>query len=124
MKIILDAKGTQPLNEQIRAQIIRQITDGTLKADECLPSVRHAARMLGVGVITVKAAYDKLEADGFIYTQAGKGCFVSAQKGNEDGAAALEYLASQSMRPCVERLKALGIDLSTAAALLETLYKE
>ena len=61
MKIILDSKSAQPLNEQIRAQIIRQIADGTLKADECLPSVRNAARMLGVGVITVKAAYDKSE---------------------------------------------------------------
>ena len=123
MKIILDSKSAQPLNEQIRAQIIRQIADGTLKADECLPSVRNAARMLGVGVITVKAAYDKLEADGFIYTQAGKGCFVGAQKGS-CGAEALESLAAQSMRPCVERLKSLGIDLPAAAALLETPYKE
>ena len=35
------------------------------------------AKDLRISVITTKRAYDELEAGGFIYTVAGKGCFVA-----------------------------------------------
>lgn len=47
-----------------------------------LPSIRSLAKDLRISVITTKRAYDELERDGFIYTVAGKGCFV-AQKNTE-----------------------------------------
>ena len=44
--------------------------------------MRQLARDLRISVITTKRAYDELEAAGFLYTVAGKGCFV-AQKNME-----------------------------------------
>ena len=44
-----------------------------------LPSIRGLAKELRISVITTKRAYDELERDGFIYTVAGKGCFVAAR---------------------------------------------
>lgn len=56
-----------------------QIINSTLSQDEPLPSIRNLAKDLRISVITTKRAYDELEREGFIYTIAGKGCFV-AQK--------------------------------------------
>ncbi len=76
MNIVLNPNLNVPLNEQVYSQIVRGIALGEIKAGECLPSIRFVARELGIGLITVKIAYEKLEADGFIETAAGKGCFV------------------------------------------------
>jgi GntR family transcriptional regulator len=42
-----------------------------------LPSIRALATDLRISVITTKRAYDELEHEGYIYTIAGKGCFVA-----------------------------------------------
>ena len=42
-----------------------------------LPSIRALATNLRISVITTKRAYDELEHEGYIYTVAGKGCFVA-----------------------------------------------
>jgi len=42
-----------------------------------LPSIRALAKDLRISVITTKRAYDELERDGYIYTVAGKGCYVA-----------------------------------------------
>lgn len=78
MDVILRPQSEVPLYKQLYEQIVSQIADGSLKSGEALPSVRNAARYLGVAVITVKTAYEELEKDGFIYTVPAKGCFVAA----------------------------------------------
>ena len=50
---------------------------GTWRRGEALPSIRALAKDLRISVITTKRAYDELEAEGFLYTVAGKGCFVA-----------------------------------------------
>lgn len=80
MDIIILSKSVQPIYEQIYEQISAQIINGVLEADFCLPSIRVVAKELEVSVITVKKAWDILEQNGFIYTRAGKGCFVCPQK--------------------------------------------
>ena len=54
-----------------------QIIAGVLTPGEALPSIRALAKDLKISVITTKRAYDELEAEGFLYTVAGKGCFVA-----------------------------------------------
>ena len=49
-----------------------------MRTGEELPSVRSAARFLGVAVVTVKTAYEELEKDGYVVTLPAKGSFVSA----------------------------------------------
>ena len=77
MTIFIDNKGGAPIYEQIYAQLKSQIIRGELREDELLPSIRNLAKDLRISVITTKRAYDELEREGFIYTVAGKGCFVA-----------------------------------------------
>lgn len=79
MYIFVDNKRDAPIYEQIYAQIKGQIISGELSEDEVLPSIRNLAKDLRISVITTKRAYEELEAEGFIYTVAGKGCFVAAK---------------------------------------------
>lgn len=77
MNIFIDNKSGAPIYDQIYSQIKDQIINGTLTADEALPSIRNLAKDLRISVITTKRAYDELEREGFIYTIAAKGCFVA-----------------------------------------------
>lgn len=54
-----------------------QISGGKLKADEKLPSKRSLASHLGVSVITVQNAYERLIDEGYIYSVEKKGFFVT-----------------------------------------------
>lgn len=82
MFIAIDNKSGIPIYEQIYSQIKNQIISSSIGENEMLPSIRSLAKDLRISVITTKRAYDELERDGFIYTVAGKGCFV-AQKNTE-----------------------------------------
>ncbi len=79
MELIIRNLDGQPIYEQICAQLKAQIISGALTAGEALPSIRALAKDLKISVITTKRAYDELEAEGWIVTQAGKGSFVAAQ---------------------------------------------
>ena len=50
-----------------------------LKEGQELPSIRALAQDLRISVITVKRAYDELEAKGFSSSVQGKGCYVSVR---------------------------------------------
>ena len=76
MTILLDNQRGDPIYRQIAEQIKAQILSGALQPDTALPSIRNLAKDLRISVITTKRAYDELEQEGFVYTIAGKGCFV------------------------------------------------
>ena len=78
MDIIISEKSDTPIYEQVYSQIASQILNGELESNSCLPSIRTVARELGISIITIKKAWELLEADDLIYTRAGKGTFVSA----------------------------------------------
>ncbi|WP_204983789.1 PLP-dependent aminotransferase family protein [Streptococcus equinus] len=73
----LDKKGAIPLYEQLYRAIKKDITIGILKAGEKLPSKRNLAKHLGISIVTVETSYQQLKAEGYIYSQAKKGFFVS-----------------------------------------------
>lgn len=77
MEILIRNSDSQPIYEQIVRQVSARILSGALPPGTALPSIRALARDLKISVITTKRAYDELEADGFLYTVAGKGCFVA-----------------------------------------------
>lgn len=79
MRILLSNKSKSPIYQQIIDQIILQVSNGTLKEDDSLPSMRSLARDLKVSVITSKRAYEELEKAGYIYSIVGKGSFVAKQ---------------------------------------------
>ena len=80
--IFISNTSGQPIYDQIYSQIKGLIISGQLGEGEALPSIRGLAKALRISVITTKRAYDDVAREGFIYTVAGKGCFV-AQKNVE-----------------------------------------
>ena len=96
MTILIDNKSGQPIYEQIVEQIREQILTGSLREDEALPSIRSLAKDLRISVITTKRAYEELEQEGFLYTVAGKGCFVAGKN--------TELLREEDLRRIEEHL--------------------
>ena len=102
MEIIIRNTTNTPIYEQIYSQLKAQIIAGALSPGEALPSIRALAKDLKISVITTKRAYDELESEGFLYTVAGKGCFVAEKN--------LDLIREQ-------QLKELESYLTAAAAL-------
>ena len=101
MTIYIDNRTGAPLYEQICAQLKAQIISGALGEGEMLPSIRNLAKDLRISVITTKRAYDELEREGFIYTVAGKGCFVAPKNTEllrEESLKKLESLLAEASR--------------------------
>ena len=77
MDILISNSCGRPIYQQIYDQVKNAILSGELREGEMLPSIRALAKDLRISVITTKRAYEELEQGGYIYTAAGKGCFVS-----------------------------------------------
>ena len=77
MNIIITNSSGLRIFEQIENAIKKAIFSNELKEGEMLPSVRSLANDLKISFLTVKRAYDELEASGFIKTVQGKGSYVS-----------------------------------------------
>ena len=77
MEIIINNSSMEPIYEQITGQIKAQIVNGSLREETLLPSVRSLSGSLKISALTVKKAYDGLEAEGFVITVHGKGSFVA-----------------------------------------------
>ncbi len=123
MQIVIDNRSGDPIYDQITRQIKAQIIGGTLLPDEALPSIRNLAKDLRISVITTKRAYDELEREGFLYTVAGKGCFV-AQKNlelvREEHLRKIETHLSEALRIAAQA----GIDKNEVASMLRFLAEE
>ena len=77
MNLIINHTSMEPIYEQIMAQIKAEVIEGTLTAGDALPSVRALSRELKISALTVKKAYDSLEAEGLVVTVHGKGSFIA-----------------------------------------------
>ena len=117
MELIIRNTDSQPIYEQITAQLRRQILSGALAPGEALPSIRGLAKDLKISVITTKRAYDELEAQGLINTVAGKGCYVA----EPDLALFREqslYLLEDHLAAAAELARTCGLSESELAELL------
>lgn len=121
MKLIVQTRAETPIYEQLFDQIRAQILTGKLAADDVLPSIRLVARELGISVIPVKAAYDMLENQGFIYTIQGKGCFVANIADREQQRL---RLAAESVRNTVTRCVGLGFSAREISDFVSSSYTE
>ena len=108
MELIIRNINNQPIYDQIYTQIKAQIIAGTLRPGEALPSIRALAKDLKISVITTKRAYDELEADGLLYTVAGKGCFVAEKN--------LDVIREQQLRE-LERHLASAAELARSCGV-------
>ncbi len=123
MTIIINNKSGVPIYEQIYKQIKSQIISDSVSEDEPLPSIRNLAKDLRISVITTKRAYDELEKDGFIYTVAGKGCFVAPKN--------IELLRENNLKLIEEHLsesiqlaKSCKLEINDLKNMLDVLGEE
>ena len=72
----LDYRDGRPIYMQIMDRFRDQISAGVLEPGEKLPSVRELAVQLSINPNTIQRSYKMLEAEGWIATVPGKGCFV------------------------------------------------
>ena len=99
MNISIDNKSGKPIYEQIYSQIKAQIISGALEEDDGLPSIRNLAKDLRISVITTKRSYEELEREGFIYTVAGKGCFVAPKN--------VEFMREENLKKIEAHMEAI-----------------
>ena len=123
MELIIRNNTNQPIYDQIYSQIKAQIISGQLAPGEALPSIRALAKDLRISVITTKRAYDELEADGFLYTVAGKGCFVGEQNLNLIREQKLKELEDH-LGAAVELAALCGVSAAELIGMLQVLLKE
>jgi DNA-binding transcriptional regulator YhcF (GntR family) len=80
--------------------------NGRLRPAEQLPSVRRLAAVAGVNVNTLRAVYERLEGEGFIVTQHGRGSFVAENVPQLDpGAVAARHYAISGSPTTRDELK-------------------
>jgi DNA-binding transcriptional regulator YhcF (GntR family) len=77
----LDRDSDIPLGVQLGWALRSRI--GALEAGARLPGVRELAAEAGVNVNTARSVYAKLEADGLIRVEHGRGTFVAEQQGDD-----------------------------------------
>jgi GntR family transcriptional regulator len=123
MDIVLSNMSDKPIYQQLFEQISSQIVKGELPPDTCLPPIRTVAKELRISVIPVKKAWEDLERAGFIFTMAGKGCFVAPLHASEldskrDG------LATDRLRKDIAFYKRLGLSLDELLELIRRYYEE
>lgn len=122
MDIVISNSGGRPIYEQIADQVKGQIISGKLQAGEALPSMRALAQDLRISVITTKRAYNDLEAEGFIETVAGKGCFVSAKDPELLREGSLKA-AEDHILKAVDAAKRGGITADELKQMVDILYE-
>lgn len=101
MNILINNRSGVPIYEQIYTQIKNHIISGAVSVDEMLPSIRNLAKDLRISVITTKRAYDELEREGFVYTVAGKGCFVATKN--------TDLLREENLRKIEEYMQEISV---------------
>ena len=106
-----------PIYRQIVEQAKAAIASGLLRPGDRLPTHRDLARDLVVAPLTVKKAYDILQAEGLVEMGQGRGTFV-AERSGAARPEAREALASRAAA-LVRQARLLGLDARDLKALVD-----
>ena len=123
MKIILSGSADLPIYERLKNGIKSQIAAGELAPGSMLPSIRVAAKELGIGIITVKRAYDDLCREGYLFAEQGRGVFVSTAGSAELSQKNLAEFADK-MRAPKEIATALNITPEQAEQIFREIWRK
>ncbi|MBB6731646.1 GntR family transcriptional regulator [Cohnella sp. CBP 2801] len=116
MKFVLDL--SQPLYEQVLAQVRSSIAKGEIALGEKIPSVREMAQGLKINPNTVMRAYQELERDQLTETRRGQGTFITT---DSEKVRTIRYrLAEEAVDEFLAKLGSLGFTASEVAAILRS----
>jgi GntR family transcriptional regulator len=94
LELSIDRGSRTPLGAQLAGRIRTAVQNGTLVAGERVPSVRELADIAGVNVNTARAVYARLESEGIVRSEQGRGTFITARSPS-GGAATRQELHRQ-----------------------------
>ncbi|WP_394918802.1 GntR family transcriptional regulator [uncultured Robinsoniella sp.] len=123
LEIMISHKSSKPIYEQIGSQIKDMILTGELKSGDMITSVRSLAKELGIGVLTVQKAYDRLQKEGIIETVVGKGTYITNHNsgGLEDQR---NQLLEDKAMELIALAKKYSIEQDSVIALIKLLFDE
>ena len=121
MYISVLPQSDKPAYRQIYEQLAEQILTGSLPAGAALPPIRTVSAQTGVSVITVRSAWERLEADGLIETRAGSGCYVAALSDDDKEAQRRRLLPVAEF---VAAAKKSGLSYGTVCELLKDAWEK
>ncbi|MEP6621251.1 MAG: GntR family transcriptional regulator [bacterium] len=78
MQFLVNPSDGLPIYRQIMRQVMDAIAGGRLRSGDRMLSHRELSEQLVIAPLTVKKAYDELEALGYIESYRGRGTFVAA----------------------------------------------
>lgn len=104
----LDFRSGTPIYEQIVEEVRARIHSGLLKPGDQLPTVRQLALELRVNFNTVARAYRILDEAGMISTQQGRGTYILAAPGPENGKRLRQITLEQLMEDAIRDALRLG----------------
>ena len=123
MLLLINPGDELPIYRQIMRQIIEAIAGGRLACGEKLPSHRDLSEQLVVAPLTVKKAYDELEALGYLETQRGRGTFIAASLPAIDPERQRDQVR-QSARSLLTQAYLAGLDLPEVVEILREAHCE
>jgi GntR family transcriptional regulator len=91
---------------------MEQIRSGSFKPSEPLPSVEQLAARYGVSLMTARQAVRALCDLGVIYTQQGKGTFISQAKVEKNLLRVLSFTEEMKLRGSLSRSRLLSLRLA------------
>jgi DNA-binding transcriptional regulator YhcF (GntR family) len=112
LDIALDREGEIPLGVQLAWALRARILAGDLPRGFRLPGARELAVATAVNANTVRAVYARLEAEGVVATEHGRGTFVTRTSGADGGE--LAKIAQRAARAARDA----GLDPRAVAAAL------
>lgn len=111
-----------PIYLQLVRHLKAAIVSGNVQNGEEMPSRRLVSSLLGVNPNTVQKAYRMMEEEGLIVSHPGSGSVVTFT--DETAAALRRQLILEDTREYLASLKAMGLTLAEAGALLEEVWSE
>ena len=116
---IVHASSGVPIYRQLVDQVEALVAGGRLRPGDVVPSVRQVAAALGVNPMTVSKAWSRLEADGVLDRDRGRGMVVAARR----EAVSLADRRAE-VQPLVDRAVTHALHLGLTPAQLLALVRE
>ena len=113
----LDYRDARPIYEQVKDGLRKLIVSGVIAEGEKLPSVRSLASSLTINPNTIQRAYEALEAEGYVYSVAGKGSFAAPHAGVDESR---KLALLNAFDQAVAELRYLGVTADDLCSRIRT----
>ena len=114
----LNTESGPAIYQQLIDQIEAGITSGKLQAGEKMPSMRDLSLQLRINHLTVKQAYNALEASGLVETRRGLGSYITRVDDQQLISRKTEELRNK-LQHAVEMARAIGLSEKAFKAMID-----